>query len=120
MLEVRSKQYRAVDQGMNISKRHTKPTSTGQHGRIVERQATIHLLYVMQIDPKTHKPTRVGSRMLDVARQVQDPRGPGDRLQGDTAQDADVRVPRPAGDDRAAAGARLPRHSGVEGLRRPR
>ena len=44
-----------------------------------------------------------------VDRHLQAARGPADRLQGDAAQDAHVRVPRPAGDHRAAARARLPR-----------
>ena len=45
--------------------------------------------------------------------------GQADRLQGHAAQDAHVRVPRPAGHHRAAARARLPRPQPEE-LRRPR
>ena len=43
-------------------------------------------------------------------RRLQDPRGLSDRLHGDAAPGADVRVPRPLRDHRAAARARLPRH----------
>ena len=44
-----------------------------------------------------------------VDRHLQAARRPGDRLQGDAAQGAHVRVPRPADQHRAAAGARFPR-----------
>src|SRR5207237_1068541 len=44
-----------------------------------------------------------------VDRHLQGARRPGDRLQGDAAQDPHVRVRRPAGEHRAAARARLPR-----------
>ena len=52
-------------------------------------------------------------------RRIQDPQGPADRLQGDAAQGAHVRVPGPAGHHRDAARARLPRHR-RQGLRRAR
>ena len=54
-----------------------------------------------------------------VDRDLQGAREHADRLQGDAAQDAHVRVPRPAGQHRAAARARLPRPQSEE-LRRPR
>ena len=54
-----------------------------------------------------------------VDRDLQAARRPGDRLQGHAAQDAHVRVHRPAGQYRAAARARLPRAESEE-LRRPR
>ncbi len=44
-----------------------------------------------------------------VDRDLQAARRPGDRLQGHAAQEADVRVRRPAGEHRAAARARFPR-----------
>jgi hypothetical protein len=42
-------------------------------------------------------------------RRLQDPRRPADRHEGDAAQGAHVRIPRPSGDDRDAARARLSR-----------
>ena len=50
---------------------------------------------------------------------LQGAREHADRLQGDAAQDPDVRVPRPPGHHRAAARPRLPRPE-PEVLRRPR
>jgi large subunit ribosomal protein L24 len=64
VLSVLPKQDRAVVQGVNVAKRHTKPRGMGQPGGIVEREATIHLSNLMLIDGKTDKPTRVGFRVL--------------------------------------------------------
>ena len=49
--------------GLNIIKRHTRPsqTATGnQVGGVIEREGPIHISNVMLIDPKDKKPTRVG------------------------------------------------------------
>jgi len=49
--------------GLNIIKRHTKPsqTATGnQVGGVIEREGPIHVSNVMLIDPKDKKRTRVG------------------------------------------------------------
>jgi large subunit ribosomal protein L24 len=70
VLSVLPARNRAVVQGVNIAKRHTKPTGMGQPGGIVEREATIHLSNLMLIDGKTDRPTRVGFRVLDDGRKV--------------------------------------------------
>ncbi len=70
VLAVRPKDNRAIVQGVNIAKKHTKPQGMGQPGGIIEQEATIHLSNVMLIDPKSDKPTRVGFRVLDDGRKV--------------------------------------------------
>jgi len=70
VLSVLPKANRAVVQGVNVAKRHTKPTGMGQPGGIVEREATIHLSNLMLVDSKTDKPTRVGFRVLEDGRKV--------------------------------------------------
>jgi large subunit ribosomal protein L24 len=70
VLQVLPKDDRAVVQGVNVAKRHTKPRGVGQPGGIVEREATIHLSNLMLIDGKTDKPTRVGFRVLEGGRKV--------------------------------------------------
>ena len=57
------KTNRAVVQGVNVVKKHTKPTGMGRPGGIVEIEASLHLSNLKLIDPKTDKPTRVGFRM---------------------------------------------------------
>ena len=70
VLSVMPKDDRAVVQGVNLAKRHTKPSATNQQGGIVEREATIHLSNLALVDPQTNKPTRVGFRTLDDGRKV--------------------------------------------------
>ncbi len=70
VLQVMPKAERAIVQGVNIAKRHTKPTGMGQPGGIVEKEATIHLSNLALVDPKTDKMTKVGFRVLDGGRKV--------------------------------------------------
>ena len=55
---------RAVVQGVNMVKRHTRPSQAGAGG-IVEKEAPIHLSNLAHVDPKDKKPTRIGFRMED-------------------------------------------------------
>jgi large subunit ribosomal protein L24 len=63
VLRVLPKTNRAVVQGVNVVKKHTKPTGMGQPGGIVEVEASLHLSNLKLVDPKTDKPTRVGFRI---------------------------------------------------------
>lgn len=69
VLRVIPKDERVVVQGVNMIKRHTRPTQT-QQGGIVEREAAIHQSNVMHVDPKSGEPTRVGFKSLDDGRKV--------------------------------------------------
>ncbi len=82
VLSVQPKEQRAVVQGVNVAKHHTKPRGMGQPGGIVEREATIHLSNLMLVDPKTDKPTRVGFRVLDDGRKVRVARATGNPIEG--------------------------------------
>jgi large subunit ribosomal protein L24 len=70
VLRVLPKAERAVVQGVNIAKKHTKPRGMGQPGGIVEVEATIHLSNLKLVDPKTDTPTKVAFRVLDDGRKV--------------------------------------------------
>jgi len=59
VLKVLVKEERLLVGGVNLAKRHTKPSAAG-NGGIVEKEATIHRSNVALIDPKDGKPTRVG------------------------------------------------------------
>ncbi|SBW12893.1 50S ribosomal subunit protein L24 [uncultured Alphaproteobacteria bacterium] len=60
---------RVVVQGVNIVKRHTRPTQMSAGG-IVEKEASIHVSNVAHVDPKDGKPTRVGFKTLEDGRKV--------------------------------------------------
>jgi large subunit ribosomal protein L24 len=69
VLHVLRAENRVVVQGVNMVKRHTRPTA-GQTGGIVEKEAPLHLSNVAHIDPKSNKPTRVGYKFLADGRKV--------------------------------------------------
>ena len=69
VLGVMPKEGRVLVQGVNMVKRHTRPTQT-QQGGIVEREAPLNLSNVMLADPKLGEPTRVGFKVLDDGRKV--------------------------------------------------
>jgi len=70
VLRVNPKDERAVVQGVNIAKKHTKAKGMGQPGGIVEVEATIHLSNLKLVDPKSDQPTKVGFRVLEDGRKV--------------------------------------------------
>jgi large subunit ribosomal protein L24 len=64
VLKVFPKESRIIIEGINIRKRHTKPTQKKPQGGITEKEAPIHVSNVMIIDPKTNEPTRIGSQII--------------------------------------------------------
>ncbi|MBM4764930.1 50S ribosomal protein L24 [Bacillus sp. B15-48] len=54
------KQDRVLVEGVNIVKKHAKPSQLNPQGGIISQEAPIHVSNVMPIDPKSGKPTRVG------------------------------------------------------------
>ncbi len=60
---------RVTVQGVNMVKRHQRPSMT-QAGGIIEREAPIHVSNVAHLDPKDDKPTRVGVKILEDGRKV--------------------------------------------------
>ena len=63
VLSVIPSENRAVVEGVNIVKKHTKPNAKNPQGGIVSQEAPIHVSNLQLIDPKSGKPTRVGYRM---------------------------------------------------------
>ena len=62
VLRVDPKKDRVYVEGLNIVKRHQKPTpgAPNREAGVVEREGPIHISNVQLIDPKSKKPTRVG------------------------------------------------------------
>jgi large subunit ribosomal protein L24 len=65
VLEVRPKEDRAVVEGLNIVKRHTRPRPPNEPGGVIEKPAPIHLSNLALVDPDTKKPTRVRMEVVD-------------------------------------------------------
>jgi large subunit ribosomal protein L24 len=64
VLKVFPKKQRVIVEGVNIVKRHTRPSQKNPQGGIIKKEATIHISNVMLIDPKTNERTRVGSKII--------------------------------------------------------
>ena len=54
------KQNKVVVEGVNVHKKHHKPTQQNPEGSIVEMYVPINASNVAIVDPKTHKASRVG------------------------------------------------------------
>lgn len=68
---------RAIVQGVNMIKRHTRQTQTTTGG-IIEKEASIHLSNLGHVDPKFDKPTRIGYRFLKDGKKVRYAKGSGE------------------------------------------
>jgi large subunit ribosomal protein L24 len=79
VLRVIAAVQRVVVSGVNVIKRHTKPSRTEQGG-IIEREAAIHVSNVAVLDPKTDKPTKIGFKFLEDGRKVRFARGSGETI----------------------------------------
>ncbi len=56
---------RAVVEGVNMIKKHQRPTRDLPQGGIVEKEGPIHLSNLKVICPKCNKPTRIGFKILE-------------------------------------------------------
>lgn len=70
ILEVQPKRSRVIVEGVNIVKRHTRPSQRMPQGGIVEKEAPIHSSNVMPFCNKCNRPTRVGKRFLEDGKKV--------------------------------------------------
>jgi large subunit ribosomal protein L24 len=73
VLRVDPAKERVYVEGLNLVKRHQKPTPQRPNveAGVIEREGPIHISNVMLLDPKTNKPTRVGiTREGGVRRRV--------------------------------------------------
>ncbi|WJH36422.1 50S ribosomal protein L24 [Paenibacillus aurantius] len=64
------RQNRVLVEGVNMMKKHAKPSQQNPQGGIIDQEAPIHVSNVMLIDPKSGQPTRVGYKVLDNGTKV--------------------------------------------------
>ena len=63
VIEVDRKSSRATVEGLNMNKKHSKPTTATPQGGIVEKEGPIHISNLMLVDAKTGEPGRVGRKV---------------------------------------------------------
>ncbi len=59
IVRVLPRENKIIVDGINIAKRHRRPSAKSNQGAIVEMAMPIHASNVMLADPKTGKPSRV-------------------------------------------------------------
>lgn len=69
VLKVISSDDKVLVSGVNLVKKHTKPTSTSEGG-IIQKELPIHISNVSHVDPKTGEITKVGYKFLENGEKV--------------------------------------------------
>jgi large subunit ribosomal protein L24 len=64
VLKVFPVKNRVIVEGINLRKRHTKPSQKSPQGGITEKEAPINVSNVMILDPKTNEKTRIGAKLI--------------------------------------------------------
>lgn len=59
------KKDRVLVEGVNVVKKHSKPSHDNPQGGINSQEAAIHVSNVMLLDPKSKEPTRVGFKVVE-------------------------------------------------------
>lgn len=80
VLKVFPKENRVIVEGVNIIKKHTKPSQKNPQGGIVEKESSINVSNVMVIDPKTNESSRVGYKFLEDGTKVRISKKSGEML----------------------------------------
>ena len=80
VLEVITKDERAIVEGVNIVSRHTKPNSKSPQGGIIKKEAPIHVSNLMIVDPSSGKPTRIGRKLNEKNKLVRYSKKSGEEI----------------------------------------
>ena len=80
VLEVFKKTNRAIVEGVNVMKKHTKPNAESPQGGIIEKEAPVHISNLMLVDPKSGEATRIGRRLNDNGKLVRFSKKSGEEI----------------------------------------
>ncbi len=61
---------RIVVEGVNVAKRHQKPSGKVMQGGIIDKEMPLDASDVMLVCPKCNEPTRLGSKVLETGQAV--------------------------------------------------
>ena len=81
VLSVLGKKDRIVVEGLNIIKRHMKPSKKYSQGGIIEKEAPIERSNVMLVCPKCDKPTKIGNKILENGKKIRECRKCGEVIE---------------------------------------
>jgi large subunit ribosomal protein L24 len=78
ILTIDRKKMRAIVEGVNMIKRHTKPSAANPQGGIVDREAGVHVSNLMVVQDGVA--SRTGRRMNDKAKLVRYSKKSGEEI----------------------------------------
>ncbi len=78
VLEVIKDKNRAIVEGVNIIKKHTKPNAQNPQGGIIEREAPIHISNLNVVE--NGAPVRVGRKLNDKSKLVRFSKKTGEEI----------------------------------------
>jgi len=55
---------KVIVEGINMMKKHQRPRKSGEKGSVLNISMPLHASNVQIIDPKTNKPSRIGSKVV--------------------------------------------------------
>ena len=64
VLKVFTETGRVIIEGVNIIKRHSRPTQKNPQGGIIQKEASVHASNVMVVCSKCGKPSRLGRKQV--------------------------------------------------------
>lgn len=70
VLSVIPERSRVIIEGVNVVKRHSRPTRKTPQGGIMQKEAPVHSSNVMLYCNKCNSPTRVGKKILEDEEKV--------------------------------------------------
>jgi large subunit ribosomal protein L24 len=80
VLEVNRDKNRAIVEGINIIKKHTKPNAKSPNGGIIEKEAPVDISNLMLLDPSTGVPCRIGRKPGDKGKLVRYSKKSGEEI----------------------------------------
>ena len=75
------KEDKVIVEGVNVAKKHQRPTRMTMQGGIIDKDMPLHVSNVAIVSPGDGKPTRVGYRFDDDGQKIRICRRTGAELQ---------------------------------------
>ena len=80
VLQVFPAKNRAIVEGVNIITKATKPSAKYPQGGLIKVEAPVHVSNLNLIDPKSGKPTRIGTRRDEKGKKVRISKRSGEEI----------------------------------------
>ncbi|MCM1519627.1 MAG: 50S ribosomal protein L24 [Lachnoclostridium sp.] len=80
VLKVLVSKQRAIVEGINFVTKATKPNAQHPQGGLIKMEAPIHISNIALLDPKSGKPTRIGTRKNEEGKTIRYAKKSGEEI----------------------------------------